>query len=502
MQSSFGVTKGGDIPFAISNDNSSTFEWKITPSNLLPDIKNACASPNGQSFHSPIFTAGGFKWYLLLQVRQEKSIGLYLKSAVLPPKVKQIDVVYALRCVETNTHISNPTTFDGSNDSWGWDAGVASTTDAIAMFDTLTLRAHVAVTSIVDKKDDTVRKGIDLYNFINKNCHLFEWCVDASELQQMHCARFEQSFRSPVFTAFGCEWYLRLFPNGKTQAKSVELFLCLKCHEDIERIAVKFTLQCLESATKTETTHAFNRKNRSLGWPNHTLSSAQFHKCTADKCTFVANLEIAGIYDANDESMTDLFMFNKGGTQKTRGGGGGDGTAAGGGGCGGEDTLATAASVNAAKQEIQNTLNSVMDAIHRMENRFQTLQRQMDEVKLQHSEIRRNDAEKWDAMRDNMRVLQQRLNGVQVELEQQKQQNEHEDGNEHELEIPAPGDVSRSWLAATVGSAEHYEIVFDFIQSGLYGMPFWWLIPNLCFGTSTVAKANQSTDKCIEHDET
>eukprot|EP01083_Nonionella_stella_P128898 390699_1 len=100
----------------------STYTWKITDPSLVRQMKNA---KNLSSWKSPPFSAGGFRWYLVVYPngcveKWQGYVDLCLKIACLPPKVKSIQVGYELRVIETGTLNTQNKAFDKDNMILGW----------------------------------------------------------------------------------------------------------------------------------------------------------------------------------------------------------------------------------------------------------------------------------------------------------------------------------------------------------------------------------------------
>eukprot|EP01083_Nonionella_stella_P128899 390701_1 len=122
----------------------STYTWKITDPSLVRQMKNA---KNLSSWKSPPFSAGGFRWYLVVYPngcveKWQGYVDLCLKIACLPPKVKSIQVGSELCLIDTDTIHNFNKTFDKDKMNWGWYAKQLQT-NTIQNLTTLTFSAKV-----------------------------------------------------------------------------------------------------------------------------------------------------------------------------------------------------------------------------------------------------------------------------------------------------------------------------------------------------------------------
>eukprot|EP01083_Nonionella_stella_P272331 923403_1 len=100
----------------------STYTWKMTDPSLIRSMKHA---KNGSQCKSPIFSIGGFRWYLDVFPNGHKKdnngyVELFLQLAFLPPKVKALQIQQKLRLVETDTIKSDTDTYEKGDMNMGW----------------------------------------------------------------------------------------------------------------------------------------------------------------------------------------------------------------------------------------------------------------------------------------------------------------------------------------------------------------------------------------------
>eukprot|EP01083_Nonionella_stella_P044381 119491_1 len=63
--------------------------------------------------------------------------------------------------------------------------------------------------AIHSKKEETLKEGI------TQSEHGFiQWKITGDLLNQFKNAKYKKVFRSPIFSAIGCEWKLAIGPNG------------------------------------------------------------------------------------------------------------------------------------------------------------------------------------------------------------------------------------------------------------------------------------------------
>eukprot|EP01083_Nonionella_stella_P080488 221231_1 len=135
----------------------STYTWKITDPSLVQQMKNA---KNKSRWKSPIFSAGGFKWYLDVYPNgsRESSLGyvnVYLYLACLPPKVKSIQMAREFHLIETDTVNNGNESFHKDFMNCGWLAKQLQT-KKIQNLTTLTFSAKVDIYGVFDHEDNDI----------------------------------------------------------------------------------------------------------------------------------------------------------------------------------------------------------------------------------------------------------------------------------------------------------------------------------------------------------
>eukprot|EP01083_Nonionella_stella_P301795 1037344_1 len=143
----------------------STYTWKITDPSLVRQIKNA---KNKAQWVSPVFSGGGFKWYLDFNPNGSTNtkigyVVLFLRLAFLPPKVKSIKIAKQLRLFETDTTSNMSHTYDKGTMSLGWQATQLQTKE-IQNLTTFTFSAKINVCGVYDHENNDITN-----QYINTN---------------------------------------------------------------------------------------------------------------------------------------------------------------------------------------------------------------------------------------------------------------------------------------------------------------------------------------------
>eukprot|EP01083_Nonionella_stella_P167054 560460_1 len=142
----------------------STYTWKITDPSLVRSMKNA---KNGAKWKSPVFSIGGFRWYLAVWPNGSRAVDngyvrLFLYLAFLPPKVKSITVRRELRLIETDTRYNGDRTYEKGHMNGGKTKILK--TENIQNLITLTFSVKIDVYGVIDHEDNDVTN-----QYINTN---------------------------------------------------------------------------------------------------------------------------------------------------------------------------------------------------------------------------------------------------------------------------------------------------------------------------------------------
>eukprot|EP01083_Nonionella_stella_P239259 837568_1 len=142
----------------------STYTRKITDQSMVRSMKNA---KHEASWKSPVFSIGGFRWYLKVYPNGNESasngyVSLYLYLAFVPPKVKSLRIGRELRLIETDTRYNGDHTYEKGHMSRGYPKTLK--TENIQNLTTLTFSVKIEVYGVIDHEDDDVSN-----QYINTN---------------------------------------------------------------------------------------------------------------------------------------------------------------------------------------------------------------------------------------------------------------------------------------------------------------------------------------------
>eukprot|EP01083_Nonionella_stella_P027014 74290_1 len=135
----------------------STYTWEITDPSLVQQMKNA---KNKAQWTSPMFSGGGFRWYLKFRPNgnTNKLMGWVIISlclASLPPKVKSIQIRKEFRLIETDAGHSANSTYAKGTMSLGWQATQLQTKE-IQNLTTFTFSAKINVCGVYDHENNDI----------------------------------------------------------------------------------------------------------------------------------------------------------------------------------------------------------------------------------------------------------------------------------------------------------------------------------------------------------
>eukprot|EP01083_Nonionella_stella_P226791 805102_1 len=143
----------------------STYTWEITDPSLVRRMKNA---KNTDQWSSPIFSGGGFRWYMDFSPNGNTNtlMGcalIFLRLASLPPKVKSIQIGKELCLIETNSVAASSNTFTKKNTSWGWTEDHLQTKE-IQNLTAFTFSVKIDLCGVYDHEDNDITN-----QYINTN---------------------------------------------------------------------------------------------------------------------------------------------------------------------------------------------------------------------------------------------------------------------------------------------------------------------------------------------
>eukprot|EP01083_Nonionella_stella_P032351 88544_1 len=143
----------------------STYTWKITDPSLVRSMKDA---KNGYKWKSPIFSIGGFRWYLDLYPNGRNKddngyVQSYLFLAFLPPKVQSVAIGQEFHLIETDSFTTVNDTYKEGDMNCGWPFKTLET-KKLEYLTTFTFSAEIKVYGVFDHEDNDVTN-----EYINTN---------------------------------------------------------------------------------------------------------------------------------------------------------------------------------------------------------------------------------------------------------------------------------------------------------------------------------------------
>eukprot|EP01083_Nonionella_stella_P226790 805101_1 len=117
---------------------------------------------------SPMFSGGGFRWYLDFSPNGSTNMlagyaHMFLRLAALPPKVKSMQIGRELRLIETNTVANATITYEKERMSCGWFETQLQT-KKLQNLTTITLSVKIDVCGVYDHEDNDITN-----QYINTN---------------------------------------------------------------------------------------------------------------------------------------------------------------------------------------------------------------------------------------------------------------------------------------------------------------------------------------------
>ena len=304
----------------INNNNNNTkivelptakFKWSITDKIIVNSIK--CVK-NNESFSSPIFKYGKFKWRLMFfpNSKGQNDAVLYVNLMNLPNGISQVSTRLKLQLQETSTiYNSFNSTFKDSVDIIGWAKGTL-VTEQLKNLETLTFYLDLTIHEVYDDNDD---KGVIPFyaeNFHFKNIKLkqlpigkYKWTInDVNLLSEIKFAPPSKRFLSTIF-GFGIfKWCLSFEPNDKGKGNTGLYLRLITFTNDISKVMVQYRLILRETKTMFAITNsAFGEINSLKGWPRSSLPTNKL--LSLKSLTFEVQFTVHEVYDKYGELITN-----------------------------------------------------------------------------------------------------------------------------------------------------------------------------------------------------
>eukprot|EP01084_Bolivina_argentea_P002131 3922_1 len=139
----------------------------------------------------------------------------------------------------------------------------------------------------------------------------YKWQItnDTSMLKQMKNAKNTDIWTSSVFSACGFKWYLKVCPNGRTKdvKGSVNFYVALAVlPANVKSIHVVFSFGLIEIGKISNTSQAFVENHKCWGWHGKQLQTTKLQNLNT--LTFVAKIEVATVFDKNDNDITNQYI--------------------------------------------------------------------------------------------------------------------------------------------------------------------------------------------------
>eukprot|EP01083_Nonionella_stella_P080487 221228_1 len=132
---------------------------------------------------------------------------------------------------------------------------------------------------------------------------------DPSLVEQMKNAKNKLNWKSPTFSAGGFRWHLDVYPNGDRESAQgyVDVYLNLAClPPKVKSIQIGYELRLVEAYTFLNTNKTFDKDNMNWSWKAKQLQTNTIQNLTT--LTFSAKVEIYGVFDHEDNDITNLYL--------------------------------------------------------------------------------------------------------------------------------------------------------------------------------------------------
>ena len=149
----------------------------------------------------------------------------------------------------------------------------------------------------------------DFFDLANSNEYIWQ-ISDPSLLEALKTAMVGEQWKSPCFSMLGFKWFLNVYPKGSCSQMEghVNLYLnllLLPPKIKLMRIGLHFSL--VEVDTAKDINEPWNEDNMDWGWGKQ-LQSEQIKDC--DSLTFMVSAEMYGLFDKDDEEITDHYVLH------------------------------------------------------------------------------------------------------------------------------------------------------------------------------------------------
>eukprot|EP01084_Bolivina_argentea_P031277 57885_1 len=141
----------------------------------------------------------------------------------------------------------------------------------------------------------------------------YKWEItDPSTIKQMKNAKNLKGWTSPMFTVCGFRWNFQVYPNGQiTDNKGyINFYVALAfLPPKVKSVVVVETYGLLEVDEITNATNKYEEECMSWGWYSDQLATVKVRNL--NKLTFVVKMELAGVFDKNDNDITNQYISHE-----------------------------------------------------------------------------------------------------------------------------------------------------------------------------------------------
>eukprot|EP01084_Bolivina_argentea_P295666 509090_1 len=216
------------------------------------------------------------------------------------------------------------------------------------------------------------------------------WTIsDAITLKEIKTAKNKQSFKSITFSLFKFRWYLKLYPNGDDlkRAGRSKLYLFLAAlNPSIKSVHVNYKYTFIEGNKSHESNKILTAKTMYCNsWSKDTVLLTDIQKY--NKLTWKVELEVNGVFDQNDNDITDQYVQNEELKQESK------------------------VNIENTQQKLKDVkLESVITMIESLSSQMKTMQKRMDDIELKIGEEQKNNG--IDKIINEINLMKQNMNNL------------------------------------------------------------------------------------------
>eukprot|EP01083_Nonionella_stella_P179099 634743_1 len=248
---------------------------------------------------------------------------------------------------------------------------------------------------------------------------------DPSLVEQMKNAKNKLNWKSPTFSAGGFRWHLDVYPNGDRESAQgyVDVYLNLAClPPKVKSIQIGYELCLIETGTVFKGNKTFEKEHINAGGFSKQLQTNTIQNLTT--LTFSAKVEIYGVFDHEDNDITNLYV-------------------------GTDNEESKQSALEYAKQSdqklIEARLDSLSSSMDKLVNNVQSLQQQFTDLQ-QRMHVQEEEKDS-DSLWAEIKVIKHDLRTLSSIAKT----------NPKQLEL-------KSWLQNEVGFPQYYDI---FMENGI-----------------------------------